>query len=56
MLGFVPQPNLQTKSAQMKCVAIPEISENHNPKFAIADMILESLQQLDDNIWDFVNL
>ena len=33
-----------------------KISEYHNPKFAIADMVLESLEQLDDNIWDFVNL
>ncbi|MEO1183853.1 MAG: HAD-IA family hydrolase [Cyanobacteria bacterium J06636_27] len=46
---------LAAKAAQMKCIAIPEMSELHNPKFAIADMVLESLQQLDDNIWDFVN-
>ncbi len=46
---------LAAKAAQMKCIAIPEMSENHNPKFAIADMVLESLQQLDDNIWDFLN-
>ena len=46
---------LAAKSAQMKCIAIPEISEYHNPKFAIADMVLESLELLDDNIWDFVN-
>jgi sugar-phosphatase len=46
---------LAAKAAQMKCIAIPEISEYHNQKFAIADMVLESLQQLDDNIWDFVN-
>ncbi len=46
---------LAAKSAQMKCIAIPETSD-HNPKFAIADMILESLQQIDDNVWDFFNL
>ena len=46
---------LAAKSAQMKCIAIPEISESHNPKFAIADMILESLLHLDDQVWDFVN-
>ena len=46
---------LAAKAAQMKCIAIPEMSENHNPKFAIADMVLESLQQLNDNVWDFVN-
>ncbi|MEB3217829.1 MAG: hexitol phosphatase HxpB [Nostocales cyanobacterium 94392] len=47
---------LAAKSAQMKCIAIPEMSENHNPKFAIADIVLESLEQLDDNIWNLVNL
>ncbi|NJL79042.1 MAG: hexitol phosphatase HxpB [Richelia sp. RM2_1_2] len=47
---------LAAKAAQMKCIAIPEMSEHHNPKFAIADVVLESLQQLDDNIWDLVNL
>ena len=46
---------LAAKSAQMKCIAIPEPSELHNPKFAIADMVLESLELLDDQIWDFVN-
>ncbi|MCJ8282367.1 MAG: hexitol phosphatase HxpB [Rivularia sp. ALOHA_DT_140] len=46
---------LAAKSAQMKCIAIPEMSESHNPKFAIADMVLESLQQLNDDIWDLVN-
>jgi len=47
---------LAAKAAQMKCIAVPEMSEYHNPKFAIADMVLESLQQLDDNIWDLINL
>ena len=46
---------LAAKSAQMKCIAIPEPSEYHNPKFAIANMILQSLEQLDDVVWDFVN-
>ncbi|MEM9923729.1 MAG: hexitol phosphatase HxpB [Cyanobacteria bacterium P01_D01_bin.50] len=55
---------LAAKAAQMKCIAIPEMSEFHNPKFAIspkgmrfaiADLILESLQQLDDNSWGFLN-
>ncbi|MBE9211820.1 hexitol phosphatase HxpB [Plectonema cf. radiosum LEGE 06105] len=47
---------LAAKAAQMKCIAIPEMSEFHNPKFAIADIVLESLEQLNDNIWDLVNL
>ena len=46
---------LAAKAAQMKCIAIPEDSEYHNPKFAIADMVLESLEQVDDTTWDFFN-
>lgn len=42
---------LAAKSAQMRCIAIPEASELHNPKFAIADLVLESLEQLDEHIW-----
>ena len=42
---------LAAKAAQMKCIAIPEASEYHNPKFAISDVILNSLTQLNDEIW-----
>lgn len=42
---------LAAKAAQMKCIAIPEASEYHNPKFAIADIILNSLTQLNDENW-----
>jgi sugar-phosphatase len=43
---------LAAKAAQMKCIAIPEASQYHNPKFAIADVILKSLQELDWQVWN----
>jgi mannitol-1-/sugar-/sorbitol-6-/2-deoxyglucose-6-phosphatase len=46
---------LAAKAAQMKCIAIPEPLQYHNPKFAIADVILKSLQELDNELWDQIN-
>ena len=46
---------LAAKAAQMKCIAIPEVAELSNPKFAIADIILSSLVELNESIWDMVN-
>lgn len=43
---------LAAKAAQMKCIAIPEPLQYDNPKFAIADIILKSLEQLDNEVWD----
>lgn len=42
---------LAAKAAQMKCIAIPEPLQINNPKFAIADNILKSLAELNDDIW-----
>ena len=42
---------LAAKAAQMKCIAIPEPSQGNNPKFAIADTILQSLEELNDTVW-----
>lgn len=42
---------LAAKSAQMKCIAIPEPLQRNNPKFAIADVILNSLEELSDSLW-----
>ena len=42
---------LAAKAAQMKCIAIPEASQRDNPKFAIADTILQSLEDLNDTVW-----
>jgi sugar-phosphatase len=42
---------LAAKAAQMKCIAVPDPSEYHNPKFAIADVILKSLAEFNQDIW-----
>lgn len=46
---------LAAKSAQMKCIAIPEPLQRDNPKFAIADAILDSLEELSDSLWHSLN-
>ena len=60
-LGILPQECLAledsfngvlaAKAAQMKCIAIPEVTQQNNPKFAIADITLESLLEFNDEIW-----
>ena len=42
---------LAAKAAQMQCIAIPEAAQLNNPKFAIADRILTSLEELDNSVW-----
>ena len=46
---------LAAKAAQMQCIAIPEASQQDNPKFAIADCILKSLEDLNDSVWNSFN-
>lgn len=43
---------LAAKAAQMKCIAIPERSQLNNPQFAIADKILHSLEELNEDVWN----
>ena len=46
---------LAAKAAQMKCIAIPELSQQNNPKFAIADRILHSLAEFNEEVWNSFN-
>ncbi len=43
---------LAAKAAQMKCIAIPEVAQQDNPKFAIADTILQSLEEFNQSVWN----
>lgn len=43
---------LAAKAAQMKCIAIPEALHQKNPKFAIADQILKSLNEINEYVWN----
>lgn len=42
---------LAAKAAQMKCIAIPDPSDYHNSKFAIADLTLKSLEEFNQDTW-----
>ncbi len=41
---------IAAKAARMKCIAIPEKNDWYNPKFAIADIKLHSLDEICDDI------
>ena len=42
---------LAAKAARMKCIAIPEPSQYERPQFAIADLVLKSLEEFDREAW-----
>ena len=42
---------IATKAARMKCVAIPEPASRNDPKFTIADFVLGSLLEINDDVW-----
>jgi sugar-phosphatase len=42
---------LAAKAARMKCVAVPEPAARHDPRFAIADVVLDSLSEIDEEVW-----
>jgi beta-phosphoglucomutase-like phosphatase (HAD superfamily) len=47
-----PAGVLAAKAARMTCVAVPAPDERGNPAFAIADVVLSSLEEADDSLWD----
>ncbi len=46
---------LAAKSAKMKAIAIPEESNRTNPKFSIADLCLDSLDEFSSGHWELLN-
>jgi mannitol-1-/sugar-/sorbitol-6-/2-deoxyglucose-6-phosphatase len=46
---------LAAKAAHMKCIAIPEAIQQKNPQFAIADLILKSLEEFNQPVWNSLN-
>lgn len=46
---------LAAKSASMKCIAIPEQFPSYNPKLIIADLILKSLADVQEDVWQVIN-
>jgi len=47
-----PAGVLAAKAARMACVAVPEPAERHHRAFAIADAVLDSLESVDEALWD----
>jgi mannitol-1-/sugar-/sorbitol-6-/2-deoxyglucose-6-phosphatase len=47
-----PAGVLAAKAASMACVAVPEHTEEHRAEFALADLVLHSLADLDQQHWD----
>ncbi len=41
---------IAAKSARMRCIAVPEHQNRHDPRYAIADVVLDSLLQLDQRL------
>ena len=46
---------LAAKSARMRCVAVPEPAQRHDPRFSIADAVLDSLADLNEKAWQSLN-
>lgn len=43
---------LSAKSAQMRVISVPVDYPNHNPKFVIANKIIQSLDKIDDKLFN----
>ncbi len=46
---------LAAKAAEMLCVSVPDPSLRNEPGLVIADKVLDSLTQFDQNLWDELN-
>lgn len=46
-----PAGVLAAKAARMTCVAVPEPAERNHRSFAIADAVLDSLEEADEDLW-----
>ena len=42
---------LAAKAARMKCIAVPEEGAMRDPRFCIADVVLGSLEEIDEEVW-----
>ena len=42
---------LAAKAARMKCVAVPDRAQQNDPRWAIADVVVASLEKFDDVCW-----
>lgn len=47
---------LAAKAARMKCVAVPEPMQRREPRFCIADAVLDSLADVSEEVWQSLNV
>lgn len=46
---------LAAKAARMRCVAVPEPKQRRDPRFSIADAMLDSLADVNEQVWQGLN-
>lgn len=46
---------LAAKAARMRCLAVPDARQADDPRFAIADIVLPSLEAFDEQLWQRLN-
>ena len=46
---------LAAKAARMRCAAVPEAEARRDPRFAIAEVTLDSLEEIGEGVWRRVN-
>ena len=51
-----PAGVLAAKAASMACIAVPERGEGHDPAFALADLVVDSLAEVDGDALDTLAL
>jgi beta-phosphoglucomutase-like phosphatase (HAD superfamily) len=49
-----PAGVLAAKAASMACIAVPEHGEGHHPAFGLADLVIDSLLEVDNASLDEV--
>ena len=50
----LPAGVLVAKAASMACIAVPEDGEGHHPAFGLADLVVDSLLEVDGAALDAV--
>ncbi len=50
-----PAGVVAAKAASMVCIAVPEQGEEHHPAFGLADLVLGSLLEMDDERFDLLS-
>ena len=46
---------ISAKASKMRCLAIPDLIQQNDKKFSIADLVLSSLNDVDDVVWGKLN-